>query len=139
MYDGDCAGDKEDWVFDVWSFSIEGCYDMSAGIWSSIELVNLTLFTKSDLPELGCPIAPNIVTDTSSDDNRDDDSEEDSHAGGAVFLVELLLMTWAWMSLTLVKLYAIHASCHGYSAIAGRCVVLLTVLLNLADQRVIWR
>jgi hypothetical protein len=96
------------------------------------------LFTQSNLAELGSPVAPNPVSDTSSNSNRDNNCEEDSNARCTVLLVELIVLACALLWDILVHFHASLAGCDGDTAVARWSIIFDNVLLG-ADLRMIWR
>jgi len=97
----------------------------------------LTLFTKSDLAELGGPIFPNIVSNTRSDNDRNDDGEEDAHARWTVLLVELIAVAGAGVSNADFHLLAALAGVDGDLSVAGGFVPLDFFGIIGAEERMV--
>jgi hypothetical protein len=102
-------------------------------------MITLTLFTKSYLTKLGSPIAPNIISNTSSDSNWNDDGKEDTNSRSAMFLFKLVFMAGTRVGFALVELSTVHTCSHRDSSITCWCIVFCTFYVHLADERVIWR
>ena len=97
------------------------------------------MFTQSNLAELRSPVAPDPVSNTGSHNNRDRNSKENASGGRPVFLVELVVLAWAFVWGALVHFLAILTGRDGNTSVAGWVVPFDGIFVRLADQRMVWR
>ena len=98
----------------------------------------LTLFTQSNLAELGSPVAPNPVSNASRSSNRYDNRKEDRDPRCAVFLVEIAFMAWTRVCNAFIHFPASLTGRNRDASVASRSEPFVFILVGGAGQRVIW-